>query len=320
MLRIVVKRLLSALITLFLATLALFIMIRLAPGDPVEIFMGRPGELTVSDPVIYQQRLNEMREKLGLDQNIAVQYVQWIKRLLHFDLGTSIFSRRPVATEISERLPATILLSVAALLIQLIVGIIFGIISAVKAGKLADNATRIACVFFASIPAFVLGLLLLSFFAVKHNMYDISNAATFNRLWLPAIVLGVIGAPQLTRMVRSSMLTEFGKNYIVFSISRGFPRHLIVWHALKNALLPISTLVALAFTTLMGGAVVVESVFSWPGIGSYALSSVLNHDYPVIQGYTVIMVSLVIIVNFLVDLAYMSVDPQLRVGELQRRF
>lgn len=277
---IIAKRLLSALVTLFCATLVLFVLIRLAPGDPVEIFLGRPGDLTVSDPLIYQQRMDEMRSKLGLDQNLAVQYSQWINRLVHLDLGTSIFSRRAVAEEIAVRLPATLLLSVAALAIQLTLGITFGVISAVRAGKITDNATRFVCVAFASVPAFVLGLMLLSLFAVTFHVYDISSEASLRRLWLPAITLGLVGAPQLIRMVRASMLSEFGKTYIVSAVSRGFSRQLIVKHALKNALLPISTLLALSFTTLIGGSVIIESVFSWPGIGSYAMSSVLPTIIP----------------------------------------
>lgn len=314
MYRVIIKRSVSALITLFCATLVLFVLIRLAPGDPVEIFLGRPGDLAVSDPAIYRQRVEEMRSELGLNQNVVVQYAQWIKRLANFDLGTSIYSRRAVAVEITERVPATMALSLAALAVQSALGVTFGIVSAVKAGKLADNLTRFVCVVFASVPAFVTALILLSFFAVTHRVYEMGSDANLRRLWLPAITLGIVGAPQLVRMVRTSMLSEFGKTYIVSAMSRGLSKLLIIRHALRNALLPISTMLALSFTTLIGGSVVIESIFSWPGIGNYAMNSVLYRDYPVIQGYTVVMVGFVILINLLVDLGYAFADPQVRTG------
>lgn len=304
--------LLGACITLLCATLVLFIMIRLAPGDPVEIMLGRPGDLSMRNTPEYEQQVARMQEQLGLNQDILTQYVQWLKRLVRFELGTSIHTGRPVSTEIAERIPATLTLSLVAVIIQLMMGLSLGVLSAIYAGKRIDGFIRLLCVFFASVPAFVIGLASLLFFAVTHHFYEISSSAEIHRLWLPAITLGLVGAPQLIRMVRSSLLAEFGKIYIAFAMSRGLSKKRIIRHALKNAMLPIITIIAFSFTNLLAGSVVIEGVFSWPGIGNYAINSVMLHDYPVIQGYAVIMVSIVIIVNLLIDLAYTLVDPRLR--------
>ncbi len=311
MYKVIFQRVASALITLFCASLIIFVLIRLAPGDPIELLLGRPGELAVNNPAVYEERANELRRQLGLDQNLMTQYIQWLKRLTSFELGTSIHTGRAVGTEIAERLPATLLLSTAALAIQLVLGVLFGITSALKAGKFRDNIIRFICVAFASVPAFVIGLVLLSVFSVTFHVYEISSSAELHRLWLPAVTLGLVGAPQLIRMVRANLLSELGRTYIVSALSKGLSRRLVVRHALRNALLPIVTMVALSFTTLIGGSVVVESIFSWPGIGNYAMNSVLLHDYPVIQGYAVIMVSAVIAINLLVDLMYVVIDPRI---------
>lgn len=302
----------GAIVTLFCATLVLFIAIRLAPGDPVELMLGRPGDLSMRNTPEYEQQVTRLQEQLGLNQDILTQYVRWLKRLVRFDLGTSIHTGRPVGAEIAERIPATLTLSLAAVILQLIMGLALGVLSAIYAGKRADRFIRLFCVFFASVPAFVIGLVLLLFFAVIYHAYEISSSAGIHRLWLPAITLGLVGAPQLIRMVRSSLLAELGKTYIAFAMSRGLSKQRIIRHALKNAMLPIITIAAFSFTNLIAGSVVVEGIFSWPGIGNYAINSVLLHDYPVIQGYAVVMVSMVIIVNLLIDLAYTLADPRLR--------
>jgi len=308
----VFRRLIGAVVTLFCATLVLFIIIRLAPGDPIEIMLGRPGDLAIKNTPAYEARVAELHAQLGLDQDMLTQYGQWLKRLVSLELGTSIHTGREVSIEIAERIPATLMLSLAAILIQLVSGVVFGIVSAIRAGKILDHVIRLFCVFFASVPAFVIGLVLLMFFAVTYHIYEISGDANIYRLWLPAITLGLVGAPQLIRMVRANILSELGQTYIVSAISRGLPKKQIMRHALKNAMLPIVTMMALSFTNLIAGSVVIESIFSWPGIGNYAMNSVLLHDYPVIQGYAVIMVSVVIMANLLVELLYMLIDPRLR--------
>lgn len=305
------RKLLEALITLFCATIIIFALIRLAPGDPVKMLLGHPTEVALNNSQAYENTVAGLRAQLGLDQSMVVQYASWIKNLMQLDLGASIHTGREVSSEIAARLPATIMLSVLALLIQVVLGLFFGTVSALKAGKANDNIIRLACVALASAPAFVIGLFLLSFFAVTLGAYEISSEASLSRLWLPAVTLGLIGAPQLIRIVRANMLSEFGQTYVLSALSRGLDRKRIVKHALRNALLPVVTMIALSLTTLISGAVVIESIFSWPGLGKYALDSILLKDYPVIQGYALVMVSLVILIHLLVDVVYTFIDPRI---------
>ncbi len=307
----ITRRLISVFATLFLSTILIFVLIRISPGDPVKMFLGSPADMPLINTSAYEERVSELRTELGLDQSFSVQYMNWLKRLVRFDMGTSLYTKQPVGQEIAQRIPATLMLSCCALLIQLFLGLVFGIISAVKAGKAPDGIIRFVCVFFASLPGFVLGLSLLSLFAVTYHVYEISNSAAISRLWLPAVTLGLIGAPQLTRMVRASMLSELGQPYVISALARGLRRSEVILGAFRNALIPIATMITHTFATLMGGSVIIESVFTWPGIGEYALTSVLRQDYPVIQAYAVVTVSIVIMINLLSDLLYALLDPQI---------
>ncbi|MDF2722440.1 MAG: binding-protein-dependent transport system inner rane component [Paenibacillus sp.] len=316
MYKTLLRKLLGAFITLFCATLVLFVLIRLAPGDPVKLLLGYSTDVAMSNTEAYDLKVNEMRAQLGLDQHIIAQYVSWLKRLLQFELGTSIHTGREVGSEMLERLPATALLSISALALQMLLGLFFGTVSALKAGKIQDHAIRLACVTLASTPAFVIGLVLLSFFAVTLGAYEISSEAGMTRLWLPAVTLGLVGAPQFIRIIRANLLSELGRTYVLSALSRGLDRKRVVRHAVRNALLPFTTMIALSLTTLISGAVVIESIFAWPGIGKYALDSILLKDYPVIQGYALVMVSVVILIHLLVDVVYAIMDPRInRKGE-----
>jgi peptide/nickel transport system permease protein len=295
--------------------MVLFVMIRLAPGDPVMLLLGQPGDLGINDTQLMRKRIEEKRTEFGLDKNIVTQFGRWLKNLASLNLGNSIHTGRPIAAEIGERIPATLLLSFAALAIQSLLGIAGGMYTALKAGKIQDGMIRFVCVFFASVPAFVIGLFLLLIFSVKFHVYEISSSADIRRLWLPAIVLGLVGAPQITRMIRAGMLSELGQTYIVFAVSRGLSKWLIIKNAFRNIFLPAVTTIALSLTHLAGGSVVIESIFSWPGIGNYAMNSIFIHDYPAIQGYAVVTVSAVIIINLAVDVVYILADPRIRKNE-----
>jgi len=299
-------------VTLFLATLIVFVLVRLAPGDPIRLILHSASEVAVSDSRYLEEKAAEMRSEWGLDRPIALQYASWLGQLLRFDLGRSIHTGRPVATEIAGRVPATVFLAACAMIIQIVLGVLFGIVSALKSKSYFDHAVRAACIALASTPAFVIGLCLLSLFAVKFRAYEISSAATLGRVWLPAVTLGILGAPQLIRVIRAGMLSEFGQSYVLSSLSRGLPKRIIVKQASRNAMLPVITVVALSFTGLISGAVVVESIFSWPGIGKYALDSILIKDYPVIQGYVLLMVLLVVWTHLLMEVVYALVDPRIR--------
>lgn len=312
MLNIILRKGLEACITLFCATLGIFVLTHMAPGDPIQLLLNPSSDVAMSDREVYEEKAAELRAQLGLDRSLAAQYADWMRRLLNLDLGASIHTGRLVTAEIVDRLPATIALTATAILLQFLLGLSLGIASALKAGKFIDGLVRLACVALSSIPGFVIGLLLLSFFAVTMGAYEISSEAAWDRIWLPAITLALIGAPPFIRVIRSHLLSEFGKAYVLSAISRGLPRQRVVTHALRNLLLPTITMTALSFTSLIGGAVVIESIFAWPGIGKYALDSILLKDYPVIQGYAFVMVTLVVAIHFLTDVVCALVDPRNR--------
>jgi peptide/nickel transport system permease protein len=295
--------------------MVLFVMIRLAPGDPIMLLVGQPGDLGVGDTKLMQKRIEDMRAEHGLDQSIMTQYGRWLKNLATLNLGDSILTGRSIATEIGERMPATLLLSLVALFMQILLGIAGGIYTAMKAGKIPDAVIRFFCVFFASIPAFVMALFFLSLCAVKFHIYEISSSGGIHRLWLPAFTLGLAGAPPIIRIVRANMLSELGQVYITSAISRGLSKWLVLKNAFHNTLLPAITTIGLSLTHLVGGSVVIESIFSWPGIGNYAMNSILKHDYPAIQGYAVVTITIVIIINLVVDLTYILIDPRIRRNE-----
>jgi peptide/nickel transport system permease protein len=316
----ILRRAGGSLLTLLLATMVLFVMIRLAPGDPILLLVSQPGDLGNSDTRLMQKRIEDMRAEHGLDQGVMTQYGRWIKNLATLNLGNSIQTGRSIATEIGERMPATLLLSFVALSAQILLGTVGGIYTAMKAGKLSDSVIRFFCVFFASIPAFVMALFLLSVCAVRFHIYEISSSRDIHRLWLPAFTLGLIGAPQIIRMIRANMLSEMGQVYVTSAISRGLSKLLILKNAFHNTLLPAITTIGLSFTHLVGGSVVIESIFSWPGIGNYAMNSILKHDYPAIQGYAAVTITIVIIINLVVDLTYILIDPRIRKNEGRKRY
>lgn len=309
--RQLLRRLLAGLVTLIFSTILIFVLIRVAPGDPVKMFLGSPADMPLVNTEEYKEKVQQLREELGLDKSMHVQYFNWIGRLLKFDMGTSIYTKQPVGIEIAQRIPATLLLSFSALLVQLLLSLFMGTVSAVKAGQTIDGIIRLICVFLASVPGFVLGLSLLLIFAVHFHFYEISYSAEISRLWLPAITLGIITTPQLSRVIRASLLSEMGQLYVISSMARGLPRKKVLSQALRNALIPVITLTTYTFATLMGGSVIIESIFSWPGIGEYALTSVLRQDYPVIQAYAFITVLIIIVINLIADLLTPLLNPQM---------
>lgn len=309
----ILKKTMEMVVTIFIATIIIFVLIRLSPRDPVKIVMGNP-EIAMTNTKEYDIRYEKMREDLNLDKSIAFQYISWIKRVLKFDFGKSIYTGRPVADEIKERIPATVLLAIPSMILQCILGISLGVISAVRHEKFTDQVIRFISVFFSSVPAFALGLMLLYYFGVYLKYYEVSNVANVSRLWLPVIVLGVISSPSLIRVVRTNMLQEFGRVYISFGIARGLSKGDILKNAIKNIALPIITILALSFVSLLSGAVVIESIFTWPGMGRYAMESILLNDYPVTQAYALFMTIMIVIINFFVDIIYTYANPKVKMG------
>lgn len=305
-------------ITLLLSTFLLFTLIRYAPGDPVKMLLGTPETSDIYSES-YQERYEEKIQELHLHESIPKQYYRWGKNLLNLNLGNSIYSNQAVTKELSEKLPATIALTVPAIAIQLLLGVTLGVISALRANSWVDNLIRFFCSVTSSLPGFSISLMLIYLFAVELGSYEISTEANFSRLWLPAITLGIISSPGFIRFVRSSMLEEMGKLYVANDLALGKKPSVIISGILNNISLQIITVTATTFANLIGGSVVIESVFSWPGIGKYAMDSILMLDYPVIQGYGLLMIVLVITINTIVDLIYILFDPQIKQDHEQRR-
>lgn len=309
--RQITKRIGILFITVFLSTLILFTLIRRAPGDPVKMLLGTPETADISSDR-YQDRYEEKRAELYLNEPILRQYGRWIGNVAKLNLGRSIYSNQPVTRELWDKLPATLALTLPAMAIQLILGLSLGVLSAVYANRWVDHAVRLFCSVVSSLPGFSISLMMIYLFAVRFGRYEISTTASLSRLWLPALTLGIIASPGFIRFVRSAFLEEMGKMYVAYDLSLGLSRGVILSGIFRNVSLQVVTVMATTLANLIGGSVVIESVFSWPGIGKFAMDSILMLDYPVIQGYGLLMVVLVIVINTLVDMMYIVFDPEIR--------
>ena len=315
--RQIIKKLVTTFITIILSTFILFALVRLSPGDPVRMLLGNQETADMNSMAI-QEKYQEKREELFLHEPIPKQYLRWTKNILSLNLGTSIYSGQSVSQELLEKLPATIGLTVIAILVQLLLGLSLGTLSGVHANTFLDTIIRVFCSFFSSLPGFSVSLVLIYIFSVKLKMYEISTMASLNRIWLPAFTLGLMTAPGFIRFIRSSILEEMGKLYVYNDLAMGAKKSVLVAGIFKNIKLNIITVTTTTFSNLIGGSVVIESIFSWPGIGKYAMDSILMLDYPVIQGYGLFMVLLVIIVNTIVDLTYILCDPEIKQNNRRR--
>ncbi len=334
MLIFIVRRLAMGIPTLIGVTLLSFFLIRMIPGDPVLLMLGERGSS--------EQAYQEMKASMGLDRPLPEQYIKFVWGAIRGDLGTSISSKRPVSEEFLDRFPATIELSTVALAIAVIFGIPLGIWAALRRNKLADYLVMTSSLVGFSMPVFWWGLLLIMFFSVQLGLTPVSGriAAEFDvpqwsglmlidvwksdeawlafksalaHLVLPSIVLGTIPLAVIARMTRSSLLEVLHEDYIRTAKAKGVASWRVYFvHALRNALIPIVTVIGLTLGSLLTGAVLTETLFSWPGIGKWIVQSVLSRDYPVIQGGVLLIALLVVLTNLLVDVAYFWVNPQMR--------
>ena len=304
MLQYVIKRLLSIIPVLIGISLLLFFMLRMLPGDPAQVLAGlmaTPDEVEL------------IRHQLGLDRPIHVQYVFFLGRLARFDLGRSARTQNPVTEEIWARLPNTMLLAVVAITLACLFGIPAGIISAVRPYTWLDYVVTSTAIFGISMPVFWLGLMLVVVFAVWLQWLPAGGTGTWRHVILPSFTLAAFVVAFIARMTRSSMIEVLSQDYTTTARSKGLKEQVVVIkHALKNALIPIITVVGLQFGMLLGGAVLTETVFAWPGVGRLIVDSILARDYPVIQGAILVFGLLYILVNLVVDLLYAYVDPRIR--------
>ncbi|MBI1776224.1 MAG: ABC transporter permease subunit [Proteobacteria bacterium] len=333
MLRFVLTRVSLVIPTFFGITLLSFMLIHLVPGDPIEVRMGERG--------ILPERLAMLRAEMGLDQPLWWQFLVYLGDLAHGDLGISIITKKPVLTEFVTLFPATLELATAAMLFALLFGLPAGIVAAVKRGSIFDHGLMGVSLTGYSMPIFWWGLLLILLFSVQLGWTPVSGriAALFfieprsgfmlidtlfstekgsfvsalRYLTLPMIVLGTIPLAVIARMTRSSMLEVLHEDYIRTARAKGLGvARVIGMHALRNALIPVVTVIGLQVGSLMGGAILTETIFSWPGIGSWLIESINRRDYPVLQGGVLLVASLVMAVNLAVDLLYGVLNPRIR--------
>ena len=304
--RYVLHRLALALLTLGGVTVVIFLLIRLIPGDPARIIAG----LLASD-----DEVRRLRVELGLTQPLYVQYLIFFTGLLHGNLGLSAATRAPVLEEIALRLRPTVLLAVSSIAVATLVGLAAGIISATRRYSILDYLAMTLAVLGVSIPVFWLGLMLMLLFAVYLHWLPAGGYGTLASFILPTIALAAFSTGIIARMTRSSLLETLSQDYVRTARAKGVPRHgVVLRHALKNALIPVLTVIGLQFGTLLGGAVLTETTFAWPGMGRLLVNSILSRDYPVIQGIVLTFATMFAGVNLLVDLLYGYVDPRIHYG------
>ena len=305
MLTYIVRRLLVAIPTLFGVATVVFSLLRLLPGDPAIIIAG---------PQATPSAIANIRHQLALDQPLWQQYLSFLGRLLRGDLGISTRTGQPVMQEILTRLPYTAELAITSLLLAIIVGVVAGVLAATRRNGGADLAISSSAVFGVSMPTYWLGLMLIIVFAVHLRVLPAAGADQGPvSLVLPAVTLALFSIGLVARQTRSAMLEVLGQDFVRTARAKGAARSVVlVRHALRNALLPVVTTIGLQFGTLLGGAVLTESVFAWPGVGRLLLDSISARDYPVVQGVVLLLSVAFIAINLLTDLVYAYVDPRIR--------
>jgi ABC-type dipeptide/oligopeptide/nickel transport system permease component len=307
MLRWVLRRILAVVPVLFGVTLAVFSMLFLVPGDPVKMML--------AEFVTTPDQIAQMRAQLHLDEPVLTQYGRFVGNALRGDLGMSIRSRRPVTTEIGENLASTAQLAVAAMLVAIGLGVPLGLLAALFRGSWVDVASMGGALLGVSMPSFWLGLLLIFVFSLHLAWFPATGGGDLHHLVLPAVTLGMIAAAIIARLTRSSMLEVLGQDYVRTARAKGLGGFaVVVRHALKNALIPIITIFGLQFGNLLAGAVIVETVFSRPGLGRLIVGGILNKDFPLVQGVVLFVATVYVLINVLVDVAYAYADPRIRLG------
>lgn len=298
------KKLLSLPLILLGASLIVFMAIRMLPGDPARLMAG---------PQATQDDVSRMHTRLGLDDPLAVQYGHFVSGMLKGDFGTSLKSGQPVSAEMSERVPYTLGLALLAWMMAVILGIPMGMCAAIYRNHVADHVLMLVAIAGASIANFWLALIAMDTFSVKLGWLPLLGAEGWKSYILPSVCLGIFPMAVMSRMTRSSMVDVLGEDYIRTARAKGLaPFQVYFKHALRNALIPIVTIIALNFGSLIGGAVVTESVFNWPGIGRYLVDSVRYRDYPVIQGVTMITVASVVVMNLVGEMIIARINPKIR--------
>lgn len=323
----IMKRLLYVIPTAFGVLVIIFILLRSMPGDFATALLGQEASL---------EDIERVREQYGLNQSIFIQFISYVKQLLTFNFGDSVIYKKPVIEMIKTAFPATLELSVMGLLWALIIAVPLGILSAVKQNSWLDNASMVFAQIGISMPVFWMGLLMILLFSVQLNWLPSfgrgdplvsalikgitsgnfsSFAKSFRKILMPSFALGIMGAAMISRMIRSTMLEVLDMDYIRTARAKGTREYKVVMkHAFRNALPPVITIVALQFGAMLGGSIVTETVFSWPGIGQIIVTAILNRDYPVVQASVFLIAIMFVLINLVVDLLYVVINPKINEG------
>jgi peptide/nickel transport system permease protein len=307
----ILQRLALAIIVILGVTFVVFMIIQIVPGDPARVVLG---------PYASAESVAGLRERLGLNQPLHIQYLTWLSKIIQGNFGDSLLTGQSVSTQMMGRLGPTLELTFAAMFIGTVVAFPVGIISAIKPGSKIDIFASLFSQIGVSIPSFWFGIMLVLFFSLQLNMLPPSGYVPISEsfvewlrhLVLPSLTAGLVSASIQTRFIRSAMLDVLGMNYIQTARAKGLSeRKVIINHALRNAMINIVTILGLQITALFGGVVIVEIVFAWPGLGRLALNAVLERDYPVLQGTVFAVAAMVTLVNLIVDLLYFVLDPRI---------
>lgn len=299
----IVRRLLLTIPVLLGVAVLVFAIVRLLPGDPATAIAG---------PQASDEFIAQIAAEYYLDEPIHVQFGLFIRDLLRGELGRSTFSRRPVSVELAERFPRTIRLTLAAMVVAMGIGIPAGIVSATRRNSIFDNASMLFALLGVAAPVFWLALMLQLLFSVELGWLPATGAGSFRHVILPAITLGMSTAGLIARITRSSMLEVLRMEYVQTARAKGLSERSVIYrHALKNAMIPVVTVIGLQFGILLGGAVLTETVFAWPGVGRLLVDSILTRDYPVVQGTVLVLASTFVFINLAVDLLYAVLDPRI---------
>jgi peptide/nickel transport system permease protein len=310
----ILRRLVMLVPVLLVVAVVVFALVHLTPGDPAAVILG--DRATPED-------IQRLREQLGLNDPLLVQFTRWFGGVLRLDFGESIFLGEPVTQALLDRVQPTVLLTMYALTFQVLIGIPAGVLAAVRFDSPLDRAVTVVAIFGSAIPTFFLGILLILIFAVRLRWVPAGGyvplvedpAAHLRAMLLPAFALGFSAAGLLARMVRSSMLDVLREDYVRTAWAKGVPERLvIVRHALRNALIPALTVIGVSIGALLGGAVVTETVFTIPGMGRLVVQSIARRDYPIIQGAIIAIAMTYVLVNLIVDVLYVYIDPRVRLG------
>lgn len=303
--RYLLRRLLHAVLIVAGISVISFFFLHLT-GDPVGLIL--PQDAT-------REQIETLRRDLRLDEPIHVQYLHFVTSALQGDMGRSIYTREPVLGLILERLPATLELALTALVLSLIIAIPMGVIAALRRGGWLDTISMTLALFGLSMPHFWLGIMLIMLFSVQLNWLPTSGRGTWEQLIMPSVALGASLVALFARLTRSAMLEVLGQDYVRTARAKGLTETVVVGkHALRNALIPLVTVAAMEFGFLLGGAVIIETVFAWPGVGRLIVQSILDRDYPVVQAAVMMLAIVFVVVNLVVDLLYTWLDPNISLG------